>query len=126
MGEGTVFSLSVHTSTGGGGGVPHPRSGQGGTPSQVCMGGGTSSKIRMGCTHPADWGEGIPSKIRMEGGYPGVTPPPLKLDGVPTPHPPPFRTGSGTPCQETDIRIASTCYTAGDVPLVFTQEDFLV
>ena len=62
MGEGTVFSLSVHTSTGGGGlphladggGVTHLRSGWrvpylrsrwGGTTSQVQMGG---IRIRMG------------------------------------------------------------------------------
>ena len=61
MGEGTVFSLAVHTSTGGRlphlaeGGTP-PRSRQGGTPSQVQMGGLPHLRSGQGVPHPADWG----------------------------------------------------------------------
>ena len=64
MGEGTVFSLSVHTSTGGGG-----------TPSQVSVGGGWYSIPCLGGGYP------IPG---LDGG--GV--PPLARTGWGTPHPP--------------------------------------
>ena len=70
-----------------------------------------------GYPHPTDWG--YPHLVNW-GGYPiwlmGVTPPPPPLSGLDgiTP-PPPFRRQSSR---------ASTCYTAGGMPLVFTQEDF--
>ena len=103
MGVGTVLSLSVHTSTGGG--VPHLTDGGGGTPSQVWMGGtlcpvpdrpipgldreGTPiSGLDGGYPHPADRGYphprsgwGIPQGISCQG-----------LDVVP-----PVETGWGTP-----------------------------
>ena len=78
-------------------------------------------------------------------GLVGVTPPPFRtgwgtpcpgLDGVP---PPASRTGCGTPCPRLDgvtplptpprrrqSSIESTCYTAGGMPLAFTQEECLV
>ena len=142
MGEGTVFSLSFNNTIGGGdpilltGGYPIPgldgggapwyqipgleggtqfQVQTGGTPSQVQMGGIPSYSwgyphLRSGWgggTHPADRGYPHPRSVWM-----GV--PPSRLDGVP---PPPVRR---------QISIASTCYAAGGVPLVFTQEDFLV
>ena len=75
MGEGTVFSLSVHTSTGGGGRVPHLADG-GGTPSQVWTGGvpcprsgqGVPHLGNRGVPHPADVVP--PSPVWMGGGYP--------------------------------------------------------
>ena len=71
-------------------------------------GGVLHSQVRTG---------GIPLQARM-GGYP-----PPGLDGVP----PLSRTGWGTPSPiGRQSSIASTCYTAGGMPLAFTQEDFLV
>ena len=105
MGEGTVFSFSVHTATGEypipcpigghpipgpGGGYPIPGQGWGGhTPSQVQAGGG-----------------GTPSQVQV---------------GIP-----PIMTGWDTPPPHQEISIVSTCYAAGGVPLAFTQKDFLV
>ena len=84
-GEGTVLSLSVHTSMGGGGypvpgldggGVPHPRSGQeGGYPIPGLDGGphprsgqrGTPSQVWMGGIPSQVWTEGTPSQVW---GYP--------------------------------------------------------
>ena len=56
------------------------------------------------------------------------TPYPQTWDGVP----PPSRPGQGTPQTWDGVlpprqsNIASTCYSAGGMPLAFTQEDFLV
>ena len=85
-----------------GGGVPRSMSGWGGTPSQVWVGG-----------YPITGLGGIPSQVWM-----GVPP---TMTGWGTPHHdwigyPPIRQSS----------IVSTCYTAGGMPLAFTQEDFLV
>ena len=127
MGEGNVFTrvcLSVHTCRG----VPHPADGGYPIPG---LDGGTQSKVWMGGTfipgpdgrlpHPAD--RGTPIQDYDQGGTPG-------LDGVPLPS----RTRWGTPIQDCmgylpvrrQTSIASTCYTAGCMPLVFTQEDFPV
>ena len=81
----------------GGGGGGTPSQVWSGYPSQVWMGGGTPILL-MG---------GTPSKIRMGGTLP-------ILDWM------------GYPPIRRQISIASTCYTAGGVPLAFTQEDFLV
>ena len=82
--------------------IPHLRSGVpnlrlGGTPSQV----GGVPHLRLGGT----WGTPLP---RPEMGYPP---------------PPDLRWGIFPIAQSS---IASTCYTAGGVPLAFTQEDCLV
>ena len=122
MGEGTVFGLSVHTSTGGG--LPHIRSRWGGTPLQVQVG-VPHFRSRLGVPHPSSRGYSIPDRGK---GYPillmGGTP--SQVQGVPYPVDVvlPSRSGWGTPHQE--ISIASTCYVVGSVPLAFTQEDFLV
>ena len=113
MREGTVFSLSVHTSIGGG--VPHPRSGRGGYPIPgqdrgllhtrsewrgypILLMGGEGipiSGLDLGVPHPADGG--YPSKIRT-GGYPilltGGTPSNIRTGGFPGV--PPIETGWGT------------------------------
>ena len=91
MGEGTVFSLSVHTSTrwGGGGGVPIPADGEGGYP--MLPNGGKSILPNGGWiphladrevppTSPNSW------YLLPIGGYP------IWLMGVP-----PIGTGSGVP-----------------------------
>ena len=120
-----------------GGEVPHPRSGwgypillMGGTPSQVHMG-YTPSQVWMGypiqgldreVPHPRSGGGTLghpPPSVKDWMGYPharldGVPPNP-RVDGVPPLLPPP-----------THISKAGTCYAAGDVPLAFTLEDFLV
>ena len=108
IGEGNIFNLCVspHLDRGwwypipgpnGGGGVPHPRSGQypwygqtADTPSQIWMVGGGSVPRGL------DW-----------------VPPHQGLDGVP----PPQRTGWSTPPPIRQSNIASTCYAAGGMPL---------
>ena len=116
--------LSVNIGGGGypipslGRGVPHPRSG-------------------WGVPHPRSrWEGGTPFQV-WTGGTPTITgwstPPPPSLGGVP-PHTitgwgTPTHTGWGKPPPPNPIRqssIAGTCYTAGGMPLAFTQEDFLV
>ena len=128
-----------------GGGVPRPRSEWGGgTPCQVWVG-GTPFKVWVGvpccrsgwgipCSrsgwgvpHPRS-GQGVPGVPPWPGldgeRYPGCPWPGLDGGGYPhhqewmgyPPPPPPIRQSS----------IASTCYTAGGMPLAFTQEDFLV
>ena len=103
-------------------GVPHPRSGQGVPCPRSRWGGYPVSGLDRGYPipgpngrypHPrSGWGTSVPP------------PPQSRLDGV-IPHPgldgvtPPLPVGGL-------IRKASTCYTAGVVPLAFTQEDFLV
>ena len=78
-GEGTVFSLAVHTSTGGGGGVypipgldrrvPHPGD-QGGYPIPG-LGGGAPHAADWGVPHPRSrWGQGTPSQVQVGAGYP--------------------------------------------------------
>ena len=98
--------------------IPHPRSEQrgtpscwGGSPSQVWTGGGNPSQVQTGGTPSLvqTWGTPLPWS-RLDG-----VPPCPGLDGVPPP--PPIRR---------QISKVSTCYTAGDVPLAFMQEDFLV
>ena len=110
MTEGNVFTLS----TIGGRGVAHLRSGWGGggTPSQVWKW-GTPPRSRLGgVPHPADGGlGGAPSQVWTGWGYP---------------HPRPGRRYPPPPSVRRRIRRASTCYTAGGVPLAFTKEDFLV
>ena len=98
MGEGTVFSLSVHTSTGGGGtpfqvqmGVPHPRS---------RWGGGTPFQVQVGVPDPRSrWGGGTPTQVQA-GRYPIPGPggggyPILLTRGGPWGTP--IKTGWGTP-----------------------------
>ena len=110
-------------------GVPHLRSEVGGYPSQVWGGGGTLARSRCwgGTPSQVNWGEGVPwPSLDDVGGYPKYPPgpemgyPPRHGTGYPPRHemglPPPLR----------QISIASTCYTAGGMPLAFTQEDFLV
>ena len=141
MGEGNIFTLCVspHLERGGRG-VPHLRSGRGGgypipglaggegTPSQVWLGGVPHPRSGRGVPWPGldDWGggtwtqEGVPPPPDMGWGTPpkhGMGYPPT-WDGVP----PDLRWG--TPLRQ--ISIASTYYTAGGMPLAFTQEDFLV
>ena len=114
-GEGTVFSLSVHTSLGAGViplscwrmGYPHPRSGQGGYP-VVGHDGGTPI-------------------LGQDGGYPhprsgGGTPIPGQNGEYPPPSRSQIRTGVGYPNWNS---IACTCYAVGSMPLAFKQEDFL-
>ena len=127
MGEGTVFSVSIHTSMGGGGE---------GTPSQVWMGGVPCPSSRQGVSHPRSgqggtpscwWRLVPPSKIRVPRvppvldwmacpSYPGREGHPQSRTEWDTPLPPIRR----------QISIASTCYVADGVPLAFTQEGFLV
>ena len=65
------------------------------------------------------WGRGLP-QVWMVGGYPWV----WMVGGY-------LRSGSGVPqswMEGVPIRhnsIVSTCYPAGDMPIAFTQEDFL-
>ena len=131
-----------------GGGTPSQVwTGGGVTLSQVWTGGTLS---QVGVTQSEVWtgGGGVPpSKIRMGGtpdtpliqdwmGYPPVQDwigYPLSKTGWGTPlqdwmgTPHPSKTGWGTPPPiRRQISKVSTCYTAGDVPLAFTQEDFLV
>ena len=122
MAEGDIFALCVSPHLDGGYlGVPQLRSGW--------RGGLYPSQVWMGVPHPRSgwWGvlQGTPPRTGW------VPPPQPGLDGVP----PPLRTGYGNPPPELDgvtpnsIRqssTASTCYSAGGMPLAFTQEDFLV
>ena len=85
------------------GGYPHPRAGQGGTPSKV--------RIR-----------GTRSQVRTEGGIP--------IPGQDGRYLIPGQNGDthkvktgGTPNRNSK---ACTCYAAGNMPLAFTQKDFLV
>ena len=100
-------------------GVPHPRS-------------------RRRVPHPADRVV-LPSKNRIREVAQGTPPtgvsPQLRIGwGYPPPNHdwmevPPSRTGGSIPLPppiRRQISIARTCYTAGSVPLTFTQEDFLV
>ena len=103
MGEGNSFSLLV---------CPHP----GGTyPGQVQMGG----EVPQGTyPHPGQDGGGVP-----QGTYPW----PGQDGGRGTPkYLPPARLGRGVPQGTYPPPPPRTCYTAGGMPLVFTQEDFLV
>ena len=108
MGEGTVFSLSVHTSVGGGtpilptGGYSHPaRSGWGVPPSLVRMGDYPIPDQRWGVPPSQVRIRSTPSQVRMGGtpilliggrgttipGHDGGTPsppPPCRRDGVPS------------------------------------------
>ena len=144
--EKVIFSLcvSVHTSMGGGG-VPQPGLDGGGYPSQVWMvggvpqqgldgGGGTSARSGWWGVPPSQvWMVGVPGQVLGTPHHPdlaGVPPP--TMTGWGTPHHdwmgyPPTMTGWGTPHHDPPPpSIASTCYAAGDMPLAFTQEDFLV
>ena len=106
MGKGNIFSLST-------------LAGRGGTPSQVWVGGYPIPGLGGGLPHPRSgwWGGGVPGvpsgQVWMVGGYLGYSPPARSRWGN---LPPPIRQSS----------IASTCYTAGGMPLAFMQEDFLV
>ena len=130
--------LSVNIS---GGGTPS-QVWVGGTPSQVWLVGGTHLRSRGYPRNPPKPEMGYPPD--MGWGTPGPgTGTPQTWDGVP-PTPPRHGTGSpqtwGTPWDmgwgtppdlrwgipPKQISIASTCYTAGGMPLAFTQEDFLV
>ena len=114
-GEGTVFSLFVSSHRSGQGGYRIPGTSPGGgypiqlmeVPIPGLDGGG-------GVSHPADGGVPHPRSTSVPPwkGLDGVRLQP-ESDGV---HPPPIRQNS----------IASTCCTAGGMPLAFTQEDFLV
>ena len=65
----------------------------------------------------------VPPWPDLDGG--GIPPGQVLMMGVP--EVPPTRTGRGTPIQPIrQSSIAGTCYAAGGMPLVFTQEDFLV
>ena len=88
----------------GGGGVPCPRSGWWG-------GGGYPIPVVGGTPRPG-LDRVPPGQVWMDGEG-GAVPHPCGGGGTP---PPPIRQSS----------IASTCYTAGGMPLAFTQEDFLV
>ena len=78
-------------------GVPRPRSVRGG--------GYPIQGLGEGVPHPRSGWEGYPVWV---GGYPNP------------------RCGWGTPPPIRHSSIANTCYAAGGMPLVFTQEDFLV
>ena len=84
----------------------------GGTPSQVWMGGYPITGLDRGYPPTQVW-TGVPSSQGTH--HPGLDAvPPLGLDGVP-------------PSVRRQSSLASTCYTAGAMPLAFTQEeDFLV
>ena len=131
------------------------RSGGRGTPARSrCWGGGTPSQVNGGVPQPSldDWGvipgtlpqtwDGVPPQT-----WHGVPPNlgcgiPWTWDRVPSRHGMgyPWDLGWGTPLDmgwgtprtldgvppPRQISIASTCYTAGGMPLAFTQEDFLV
>ena len=124
MGEGNIFTFCVSPHLDGGGG------GGGGTTSQVRVGGYPISGLGSGgYPIPGLARGGTPSQVWLGGwGTPGQT-----WDGVPpgpgTGYPPDM--GWGTPpgpemrYPPRQISIASTCYTAGGMPLVFMQEDFL-
>ena len=108
--EGNVLTpvfVSVHTY--GGGGYPISGLGKGGTPSQVRVGGYPISGLGRG---------GTPFQVQVGRGYP--------IPGLGRGVPHPRSRWGGT--HSTPPRIASTCYgyTAGGMPLAFTQEDFLV
>ena len=110
----------------GGGGYPLPRSGLGGVPGPG-----------RGYPLPSSrWG--VPPSQVQAGGHPLLRPGKGVLPYSPTlgrgsPHlelgtgypPPGIRKGVPPPLQ-TWNSIACTCYTAGGMPLAFTQEDFLV
>ena len=77
--------------------------------------------------HQVRMGEGYPKvpphQVRMgEGVLQDTYPPPRSGWGDPPPPPPPHRPGQGS-CGYLGPR---TCFTAGGMPLAFTQEDFLV
>ena len=105
--------VSSHTSTGGGvphlvdGGYPHP-SQLGGVPHPVLMGGGYPHLANGGYHHLT--GGGTPPPIRTGWGIPPTL---LGPDG-----------GTPPPQIWSQSNSACTCYTAGDMPLAFTQEDF--
>ena len=99
------------------GGVPHPRSGRG----------GSTPVSRMGYPLYRPGMRWVPQ---------GTSPHP-RLDGVLSPHQqsgvPPCPRQDGVPSHPildevppTPISKTNTCYAAGGVPLVFTQENFLV
>ena len=93
-----ISQASVRSHLWGGGGIPHPRSGQGGTlpdgghprcgrgggcPIPGVHGGGTLSEVWMGGTpSQVQMGGSTPSQVWMWGGNPG-TPPGSRLDWVP-------------------------------------------
>ena len=141
IGEGTVFSLSVHTSTGRGGGVPD----------QVPVK-GKNFDTRFGLIHvqigkKKNFEEGPPPTppvkgknfdtrfglIHVQTGKKnfrrGTPPPPVKGKFFDTRfgliH---VQTGKFFFAETPPPGIVSTCYgyAAGGVPLAFTQEDFLV
>ena len=98
----------------------HPILGQDGEGNPIPLMGVPISGLDGGGTLSC-WLGGYPIKDQ-DGGY-GV--PPCQQDGVP-----PVKDWMGYTHLPSLIRrqitIASTCYTAGGVPLAFTQEDFLV
>ena len=131
--------------------VPYPRSGQGGTPFQVWLGGGYPrsgpgyppiprtwyvAPPDLGFCTPPDLGWGNPPDLGCDTPWTWDWVPSWTWDGVPprpgmVNHPPPLDLGQGTPrtwdgVPPRQISIASSCYTAGGMPLAFTQEDFLV
>ena len=139
MGEDNIFSLCLSSHLDGGtpcqvwiGGYPSTGLYGGGTPSQIQMG-GPHLRSRQGVYPIQDPAGGTSSHpipgldggyhILLTGGYPhsrsGWGYPGTRWD---TPHP-----GlDGVPLHvRRQISIASTCYAAGDIPLAFTQEDFL-
>ena len=143
MREGNIFSLSTLA---GRGEYLNPGLWVGGTPSQVWVGGCPISGLGGG--HDIlGLGGGYPIS-GLGGGYPisdlvGVPQPRSGwwgVPGVPLTRSgwwgyvgyPPTRSGWwgegtwGTPPTIRQSSIASTCYSEGGVPLVFTQEDFLV
>ena len=123
---GRLYFQSVHTCRRGhsvpglaGGGVPRPSLDGGG-------GGGVVPHLRSGV--------GYPRQVWMVEGYPipglGWGLPQPGLDGWYLGYPPPAGSGwwEGTqgmpPTRQSSI--ASTCYAAGGMPLAFRKEDFLV
>ena len=88
----------------------HPRSGWGVPPVQTWEG------------YPISWMGAAPFQVRS---HVRIGVPPSRT-GWGTPHPW-SRTGWGTPLPiRRQVSIVSTCYVAGGMPLMFTQEDFLV
>ena len=107
MREGTVFSMSVHTSTGGRGeGVP---------PSQVRMGGYPIS---------GQDGERVPSSQVRMGGYPH--PRSGRGDAISGHDDVPHPADGGVPPSQVRMGYPPPVGRMEGMPLAFTQEDFLV
>ena len=146
IGEGNIFSLCVSSHLHeGGGGYNHPVDG-GGEGTTIQLMGGTTIQL-MGATPFSGPGRGVPTSQVQPGGYPFPGPaggggqyqvrsqdggwggyPSGQIPGWGVGWVPPYQgqileCGGNTPCWNS---IVCTCYTAGGMPLAFTQEDFLV